>query len=92
MDPTWQADADDEVLALALAEGTLYVGGTFATIGGQPRNQLAALDAATGTVTPWDPALAYLHRTPEVRALVVARDVVYVAGGFDDKDLRTQLR
>jgi len=37
------------------AGGTVYAGGSFTAIGGQPRNRLAALDAATGTATAWDP-------------------------------------
>ena len=33
----------------------LYANGFFTSIGGQPRNQVAALDAASGSVTPWNP-------------------------------------
>lgn len=32
---------------------TLYVGGDFTTVGGQPRNRLAAIDLTTNTVTDW---------------------------------------
>jgi len=35
---------------------TLYVGGFFTSIGGQVRTGIAALDAATGTVTDWNPS------------------------------------
>jgi hypothetical protein len=33
----------------------VYVGGAFSTIGGQLRNNIAELDATTGTATSWDP-------------------------------------
>src|ERR1051326_1918368 len=39
------------VRALALANGVLYVGGSFTTIGGVSRTDVAALDPATGAVT-----------------------------------------
>ncbi len=38
-------DADSSVWTLALTGDTLYVGGWFTSIGGQPRNRIAALDA-----------------------------------------------
>jgi hypothetical protein len=42
------------VHTLAAASGTLYLGGTFSSVGGQVRNRAAAVDAA-GSVTAWDP-------------------------------------
>lgn len=30
-----------------------YVGGIFTSIGGQPRNRIAAIDATTGLATAW---------------------------------------
>src|ERR1019366_2266097 len=39
------------VTALAIAGSTLYVGGYFTSIGGQPRNHLAALQTTTGNAT-----------------------------------------
>ncbi|GIW09481.1 MAG: hypothetical protein KatS3mg061_0538 [Dehalococcoidia bacterium] len=46
---------DDWVYALAVSGSTVYVGGGFTSVGGQTRNRLAALDAATGNVTSWNP-------------------------------------
>ena len=43
------------VSALALSGNTVYVGGTFTSIGGQSRNNIAALDASTGNATAWNP-------------------------------------
>ncbi len=34
---------------------TVYACGIFTTIGGQPRNRVAALDVVTGAATAWDP-------------------------------------
>ncbi len=44
-----------QLFALARHEGTTYVGGIFGSMGGEPRNDLAAVDASTGAVLPWAP-------------------------------------
>jgi hypothetical protein len=59
---------------------TLYVGGAFDHIGGQPRNNLAAIDLTTGQVTRFDPA--GLGTDGPVHALEVAGTQVYVGGEF----------
>src|SRR4029077_13576160 len=66
-----------EVDLVAVSGSTVYVGGYFGYIGGQPRSALAALDATTGAVTTWDP-----HPDYTVRDLVVSGSTVYIAGGF----------
>lgn len=43
------------IYALALNGSTLYVGGIFAGVGGQPRNNLGAIDAGSGLATGWNP-------------------------------------
>lgn len=69
--------------ALAVSEdgSTVYVGGGFETIGGQTRNNLAAVNAATGTVTNFNPA--GLGTDGQVFALKVAGTQVYVGGQFE---------
>lgn len=42
---------DGKVMDLHLANGRLYAGGYFSTVGGQPRSGLVALDAQTGALT-----------------------------------------
>lgn len=70
-----------DIAALAVSGSTLYVGGSFDTIGGESRANLAALDAAVGTATAFDPA-------PDANilslslSLSTSGSIVYVSGGF----------
>lgn len=66
------------VRALAMHEGSLYVGGDFGSIGGRPRICLAAVDTSTGLATDWDPGLDGL-----VWSLAVDEGSLYVGGIFD---------
>jgi hypothetical protein len=76
----WQANANDDVLALATSGSRVYAGGRFTAIGTSARRRLAAIDIATGSVitafNPW----------PDwtVRAVTVSPDgtKVYAVGGF----------
>jgi len=43
------------VHALAVAGDIIYAGGVFSSVGGVTRNHIAALDAATGKATDWNP-------------------------------------
>lgn len=45
-----------EFFAIVANDSMVYVAGEFATIGGQPRQYLAALDATTALATAWNPA------------------------------------
>jgi hypothetical protein len=77
----WNPDAGGAsftgVFALAVSGSTVYVGGDFTSIGGQTRNCIAALDAATGVATAWNPNAA-----GRVLALAVSGSTVYAGGGF----------
>ena len=55
LDPAFAPQADQPVRALVLNGTTLYVGGSFTQIKGLPRNRLAAVNATTAAVLPWDP-------------------------------------
>ena len=76
---TWDANADGSVSALVLDANYLDVGGTFATIGGETRANLAKLAADAGTADPvWNPGA-----DANVDALILdGRGLVYVTGGF----------
>jgi hypothetical protein len=67
-----------DVEALAVSGTTVYAGGGFGSIGGQTRNNIAALDAATGNATAWNPNADM----PPVFALAVSGTTVYVGGWF----------
>lgn len=45
------------VLALEIVGETLYVGGSFQAVDGQPRNSAAAIDLVTGVVTEFAPSI-----------------------------------
>ena len=76
--PNAGAAAGAAVRALAVAGDTVYAGGYFTAIGGQARNNIAALDATTGTATAWNPN----PYSGVVSALAVVGDTVYVGGSF----------
>ena len=47
------------VTRLAASGGTVYLGGSFSSIGGQVRPGLAAVDLATAALLPWNPQLVF---------------------------------
>ncbi len=63
----FDAGLTEQVLAMALSGGRLYLGGDLG---------LKAVDAATGQPTGWDPGLR------SVQAIAVRGSTVYVGGGF----------
>jgi hypothetical protein len=81
--PTFNANADDEVLALAVSGPLLYVGGRYQNMGGQPRSRIAAL-TADGTATSFDPNARGDGFNAAVSALAVSGSTVYVGGLFSE--------
>ncbi|MEA2168446.1 MAG: hypothetical protein QOF76_1746, partial [Solirubrobacteraceae bacterium] len=69
------------VTHLALSGSTLFIGGSFSTIAGTARRDLAAVDKATGALTAFNPA--WLNNNPP-SGLAVAGTHVYVTGFFND--------
>jgi hypothetical protein len=55
---------------------TIYAGGSFTTIGGAPRNFLAAI-GTDGSLQSWNP-----NANSSVNALVVSGTTVYAGGQF----------
>lgn len=92
------------VLALAVYQGRLYIGGSFSSVTGVQRDNLAVVDAATGDLDPdFDPdfnspgfsprAKQRRHDTDgPVDALAVADGRLYVAGRFSTVAGRSRLR
>jgi hypothetical protein len=81
-DATWNPNANNRVLALAVSGSDLYVGGDFSgtnSIGGQARNRIAKL-STTGTGAAdatWNP-----NANNSVFALAVSGSDLYVGGRF----------
>jgi len=66
-----------------LAGTLVYVGGLFGTVGGRPRINLAAIEAATGISTSWNPRATGLASTGgQVFALAINGSEVFVGGRF----------
>ena len=61
----------------AVSGNTVYVGGIFTSIGGQPRNRIAAIDATTGLATAWNP-----NADSWEQSLAVSGGIVYAGGAF----------
>jgi|GEM_PF-985629 len=84
---SWNPNANGNVKALAISGTTIYVGGGFndgdtpggITIGGQVRNNIAAIDLSTGNATSWNP-----NANGPVYTLAIAGTTIYVGGGFSD--------
>lgn len=58
----WNPDVDSDVRAVAIlvtagfpSTVTVYLGGIFQNVGGQPRARLAAVDGTSGALTAWNP-------------------------------------
>jgi hypothetical protein len=66
---------NSHVDALAAGPRTVYIGGSFISVGGQSRSSLAAFDATTGQVTGWNPNAAYA-----VSTLIEYGGIVYAGG------------
>ncbi len=73
----FQAGADSTVNTLALSDNTLYIGGVFGSVAGQPRARLAAVNAETGTPVAWNPGC-----NNTVLTLALEGNTVYAAGFF----------
>lgn len=75
-DPSWNPQVSPQ--AIALSGTTLYLGGAFSTVAGQPRAHLAAIDVTSAALLPWQPAVA-----ANVTGLAVSTaGTVFVSGEF----------
>ncbi|MDE2371927.1 MAG: PQQ-binding-like beta-propeller repeat protein [Burkholderiales bacterium] len=93
LDPTtgaalggWNPLISGRVGAMAATDTTLYVSGVSA-VDGQARAQLAAIDAATGHVTPWAPDAS---QAGTIAAMVHAGSAIYIVGPITSLAGRTR--
>ncbi len=70
------------VTALALWADTVYAGGSFRTVGGLPRGNLAAIHALSARALPWNPRLASINGGQPVWALSATPSGLSVGGEF----------
>jgi trimeric autotransporter adhesin len=83
---SWNPGAVDKhkgntaVDAITVARRTVFIGGRFASTGGADRNGIAAIRAATGKATHWDPNPPQGSR---VGTLVRSGSTVYAGGAFN---------
>ena len=66
-----------DVETIAIRGNTVYFGGSFDTVGGQTRNNLAAVDDVSGALKSWNP-----DSGAQVYSILIADDAVYLGGGF----------
>jgi trimeric autotransporter adhesin len=89
-DPGFCPRPNGTVYAMALAGGTLYLGGAFTSVAGATRRYAGAVDAASGHAVSWNPQLTArqaFDRNEKIERNVVAVAVdsgtVYLWGWFD---------
>ena len=83
VDANFLPSTDGKVDALAVSSdgNTVYIGGRFTTVNGVPRANLAAVDASTGAlIESWRADTGGFK--PDVKALTVFGDRLYVGGSF----------
>lgn len=75
---SWSPNPDhNDIRALHIADGKLYVGGNFTNISGQSRNHIACYDLSTMSLTSWAPS-----SSDEVRAITSSDTTIWVGGSF----------
>jgi trimeric autotransporter adhesin len=77
--PLWDTQADGDWQAIEIRGTVVYGGGHFNFINGQRRNHIAALDAVTGALMPWNPGA---DSTWGVFRLVRGANSLLVGGDF----------
>jgi hypothetical protein len=92
-DWAWDPNVAGSVSAMILdeANGLIYMGGSFSSVGGTVRNKIAAVSLATGDPTAWDPDAGSGY----VYALDLSVDgaTIYAGGSFSmmGGEIRTRL-
>lgn len=66
------------IFSIAIAGDKVLVGGQFTTVGGMTRNNIAAINATTGTVIEeWDP-----NSNGPIQAISVLNSIAYIGGNY----------
>jgi putative cell wall-binding protein len=83
VDGDFTVGTDGQVESLLKDGTTLYVGGSFSTLGGQPRSGLGAINLTTGTVTSWDPSV---EPGAPVTDMALSGTTLFIGGDFASVD------
>ncbi|MGD9831568.1 MAG: PQQ-binding-like beta-propeller repeat protein [Piscinibacter sp.] len=78
----WAVHANSGVRQLVALGNTVYAGGFFSRMGSESRQLLAALDAGTGAVLPWNPSPDFNGSTATINCLAATASAVLVGGLF----------
>jgi hypothetical protein len=82
-----------KVRALEVEGGKVFIGGNFTAVGGQPRQNLAAVDATNGALDPFAPTVtAASTQTPWVYALLADGSKLYAGGTFSNVNGRERAK
>ncbi len=74
---SWNPNVNAVINDLVLSTSTVYIGGGFATVGGDARSRLAEVSKTTASATAWDP-----NANNTVNALALSGSVLYAGGTF----------
>jgi outer membrane protein assembly factor BamB len=78
----WNPNANNTVQTIAVSGQTVYLGGTFGTVGGKTHARVAAVDATTGA-----PNQTFKAKTNgEVMSLAIGATGLYMGGSFTQVD------
>jgi hypothetical protein len=78
LDTSWNPNVNGSVQAIAVSGSTVYLGGSFTTVGGTTRNNAAAVNKTSGGLTSWNPNADGL-----VNSVVISGANIYLGGNFD---------
>jgi hypothetical protein len=81
--PTVDGEYDRYVYQLLPYGDAVYLAGTFDAISATARDGLAAVDAASGAVLPWNPTVEVKDGDARVHELAARGRRIYLTGGFD---------
>jgi uncharacterized repeat protein (TIGR01451 family) len=81
LDTEWNVKTDGQINCITVAEGVLYLGGTFKQVNGILRNGIVALDSETSVVLDWKPDL-HKEIGSEVKSIAVTENRVFVSGNI----------
>jgi hypothetical protein len=92
LDRRWCPRPNGGVDALAASGSSLFIGGEFSRVGNVRRSYLAAVDAVTGQVLPWNPQADRSVGFTGERGIAVQGATLYVVGAFEHLGGKSRFR